>query len=139
VQGAHEVRGSAAVAATDLQHPLAAEIHLGRRTVVELDAEPVGLVGLRQRQGHRWILLIAEVEKHHVIVAVVAGVVAGEEGERVLRHACHNERAEYKAVDERVVYEAAEDRHGVSMTDEDAEPTQRSRHAVPPPRPRSLP
>ena len=45
VHGAHEVVGSAAVAATDLQHPLAAEIHLGRSAVVQLDTEPVGFVG----------------------------------------------------------------------------------------------
>ena len=74
------------MAATDLQHPFAAEIHLGRRAVVELNGVPVGLVGRRQRYSHRRILLVAGVEEHQiVVVAVVAGVVAGAEGVRVLR------------------------------------------------------
>jgi predicted lipoprotein len=51
-QGAHEVRSSAPVAATDLKHLCAVEISLRRRAVVELDVEPVGLVGRHQRQTH---------------------------------------------------------------------------------------
>ncbi len=34
---------------TDFQHVFAAEINLGRRLVVELNAEPVRLVGLVER------------------------------------------------------------------------------------------
>ena len=67
MQGAHEVRGSAAVAATDLQHPFAAEIRLGRRAVVQVDVGSVGLVGRLQRQGHRRILLIGPVDEHKFV------------------------------------------------------------------------
>jgi hypothetical protein len=63
-------RRSATVAATDLQDPLAGEIGLGRRAVIELDAVPVGLVGRRQRHRHRRLLLVAQVQKRHVISAV---------------------------------------------------------------------
>ena len=59
------------------KHLFAAEIRLGRRAVVELDAEPVGLVGRRQRQGHRRILLIAQVEEHHVVRALSQRVKRG--------------------------------------------------------------
>jgi hypothetical protein len=48
--------------------------------VIELDAEPVGFVGGRQRQGHWRILLVAEVEEDHVI-----GDLAGAEGQQVFR------------------------------------------------------
>ena len=74
MQGAHEIRGSAAVAATGFQHPFAAEIHLGRRAVVELDEISVGLVGRRQRHGDRRILLVAVVEEQPVIVAEQASL-----------------------------------------------------------------
>ena len=67
LQGAHEVRGSAAVAATDLQHPFAAQIRLGRRAVVQVDVGSVGLVGRLQRQGHRRILFIGPVDEHNFV------------------------------------------------------------------------
>jgi hypothetical protein len=73
MHGAHEVRGSAAVAATDLEYPFAGEVRLGRRAVVELDAEPVGLVGRRQWQCHRRILFVAVAEEQHFIGAQQAG------------------------------------------------------------------
>ena len=55
------------MAATDLQYLFADEIHLGRRAVVELDGKPVGLIGGRQRQGHRRFLLISVIEEQHVV------------------------------------------------------------------------
>ena len=80
-QGTHEVRGSAAVTATDLQHPFAVDIHLSCRAVVELHEVPVGLIGRRQWQAHRRILLVAGVEEQHFISAELAG----EDGVPVLR------------------------------------------------------
>ena len=68
-QGPYEVRGSAAVAATDLQYLFALEIHLGRRAVVELDWKPVELIGPLQRQGHRRILFVAPIHEHQIITA----------------------------------------------------------------------
>ena len=80
MQGAHEVGGSAAVPATDFQHPVVGEVDLGCRAVVELNEEPVGLVGRLQRQGHRRIFLVARVEEHQIITAE-----AGGEGIKALR------------------------------------------------------
>ena len=54
------------MAAADLQYLFAVEIRLRCRAVVELDAEPVGLIGRRQRQGHRRVLLVAVVEAREV-------------------------------------------------------------------------
>jgi hypothetical protein len=56
------------VAAADLQCLFAAEIRLGRRAVVKLDAVPVGLIRRSQRQVHRRIFLIAPVEKEDVVL-----------------------------------------------------------------------
>ena len=75
MQGPHEVRDSTAMAATDLQHPFAAEIRLSRRAVVELNGEPVGLVQLCQRHDHRRILLVGPVEEQNVVVAKPTGEV----------------------------------------------------------------
>ena len=36
--------------ATDLKHPFTVQVDLGRGAMVELDMEPVGLVGFRERQ-----------------------------------------------------------------------------------------
>ena len=72
-QGAHEVRSAAPVAATDLKDLCAREIRLGRRGVVELDVVPVGLVGRHERQTHRRILLIAQIEKQDIIRVEPAG------------------------------------------------------------------
>ena len=66
-QGPHQVRSAAAVAATDLQYLFADEIHLRRRAMVELDGKPVRLIGRRQRQRQRRILLISVVEEQHVV------------------------------------------------------------------------
>ena len=58
-----QIRGPAAMAATDLKHPLAAEtICLSRRAVVELDRESLWLVGVRQWHCHRRIFLVAVAE-----------------------------------------------------------------------------
>ena len=72
-KGTRDVRGRAAVAATDLQHPLALEIHLRRDAVIELDAEPIDLVGCRKGQAHRRVLLVAPIEEEHFVVAEPAG------------------------------------------------------------------
>ena len=61
------------MAAADLQYLFAVEIRLGRHAVVELDTEPVGLIGRRQRQGHRRVLLVAEVETREVFRIEPAG------------------------------------------------------------------
>ena len=45
--GAHEVGGSAAVTATDLQHPFVPQVDLGRDAVVELNVVTVRLVRFR--------------------------------------------------------------------------------------------
>ena len=45
VQGAHQIGRATAVAAAALQDLLAAEVRLGGRAVIELDEEPVRLVG----------------------------------------------------------------------------------------------
>lgn len=73
VQGAHQVGGSAAVTATDLQDALAAEVHLGRRAMVELDTGPIGFVGRRQRQRHRRLFLVTVIEEYDVLGAQPAG------------------------------------------------------------------
>ena len=44
--------------------------------MVELNVEPVGLVGFRKRQGHRRIFLVANVEEYHVIGSDHAGLDA---------------------------------------------------------------
>jgi hypothetical protein len=66
------------VAATDLQHPLSGEIHLGGRAVVELDGKPVGLVGGRERHVHCRIFFVAVVEEYDIIGAKPAGRVPVE-------------------------------------------------------------
>lgn len=68
MQRACEVRGSAAVSATDLQHLLAAQIDLGRGAVVQVDVGSVGLVGCLQWQVHRRIFLIGPVDEHDFVV-----------------------------------------------------------------------
>ena len=70
------------MAATDLQYLFAAEIRLCCRAVVELDAVPVALIGRRERQPHRRILLIAVVEQKDVLRIPPAG----QEGIPVLDH-----------------------------------------------------
>lgn len=82
------------MAATDLQHSFTTEIHLVCDAVVELNAESVGLVGRRQRQGHGWILLVSEVEEHHVIGAYLAS----HNGIEVLRKEFPNVRIGYQTV-----------------------------------------
>ena len=67
MQRAREIGGSAAVAATDLQHLFIHDIGLGRHAVIELDVEPVGLVALCERQCHRRVFLVTNVEEYHVI------------------------------------------------------------------------
>ena len=69
-----KVGGAAAVAAADLEHVFAAQIRLSGGAVIELNKEPVRFVGLRQRQCHRRILLVAIVEEQPVIIAEQAGL-----------------------------------------------------------------
>src|ERR1700761_3033381 len=73
LQRPYQIRGSTAVSGADLQDLFAAEIRLGRRAVVELDAVPVGLILRGQRQSQRRIFLIAPVEKGDVFVLPPAG------------------------------------------------------------------
>ena len=68
MQRAHQVGGSAAVPAADFQHFFAAEIDLGCGLVVELNAAPVGLVGLLERQTHRRIFLVAPVQEDDILL-----------------------------------------------------------------------
>jgi hypothetical protein len=77
VQRAHEVRGSAAVAAADLQYLFAVEIRLDRHEMVELDAGRVRLIGRRQRKTRRRILLVAVVETSEVFRIESAGERGG--------------------------------------------------------------
>ena len=63
-----QVRSAAAVAATDLQHFFAGEIHLCRCAAVQLDGKPIGFIGRRQRQVHRRILVISVIEEQHVVL-----------------------------------------------------------------------
>src|SRR5882757_6326405 len=93
-QSAGEVGGPASVTGTDLQHPLAAEIGLGRRAVVELDGKPVWLVRRRQRQSHRRIFLVTVIEE-----LPVPCDQAGEERVEDLREGLHDVRVESQAVD----------------------------------------
>jgi hypothetical protein len=48
---------------TDFQHVFAAEINLGRRLVVERNAEPVRLVRLVERWADRRVLLVLQFKK----------------------------------------------------------------------------
>jgi hypothetical protein len=57
------------VTAADLQYTFAAEVCLRGRAVVQLDEEPIGLVGGRKRQSHRRILLVAVVEEDDIVGA----------------------------------------------------------------------
>lgn len=104
VQGAHKVRGSAAVPATDLEHLLATKINLGRCAVIELDAKPVGLIGRRQRQGHRRILLVGPVDEQRFIGAHQAGSY----GIGIFRYEFHDVGTASGA-------QAVNDGHGLSM------------------------
>src|SRR3981189_1198274 len=56
------------MATTNFQHVFAAEINLGRRLVVELNAEPVRFIGLVQRQTHRRGLLVAPVQEDDIVI-----------------------------------------------------------------------
>jgi hypothetical protein len=53
---------------TDFQHVFAAEINLGRRLVVELNAEPVRLVRLVERWADRRVLLVAPVQENNIVI-----------------------------------------------------------------------
>ena len=64
------------MAATDLKHPFTAQVDLGRGAMVELNMEPVGLVGFRERQRHRRLFLVASIEEYHVIGCGQAGLDA---------------------------------------------------------------
>jgi hypothetical protein len=61
------------MSATDFQHPLAAEIDLGRRTVIKVDDVPVGVVGRLQRQGRRRIFFVAPADEYQIITTEVTG------------------------------------------------------------------
>jgi hypothetical protein len=50
------------VTGADLQYVLAADIGLGSRAVIELDAIPIALRFVAQRETHRRIFLVAPVE-----------------------------------------------------------------------------
>jgi hypothetical protein len=67
VHGPRQIRRAAAVAAADLQHFSAGEIHLGCRAVIELDGKPIGLIGRCQLQGHRRVFFISVVEEQHIV------------------------------------------------------------------------
>ncbi|MDT7761552.1 MAG: hypothetical protein QOC63_972 [Mycobacterium sp.] len=94
---------SAAVAATEFQHLFAAETHQSCRAVVLPDAEPVWLVGLRQWQCHRRIILVAVVED----LRGIGPIRRVAKGWPVLRFEFLNEWANCQAVDEG---------HGMGMT-----------------------
>src|SRR3954447_4274984 len=64
----YKVGGSAPMATADFQHFLAAEIDLACGLVVELNAAPVGLVGLVERQTHRRVFLVAPVQEDDVLL-----------------------------------------------------------------------
>ena len=70
----HQIRGSTALAATDLEHPFTAETRrLGRRAVVQIDVRSPGLVGCLKRQGHRRILFVGPVHERWRIIAHQTG------------------------------------------------------------------
>jgi hypothetical protein len=61
--------------------------------MVELDAVSVGLVGRRQRQTHRRVFFITEVEEHHIVADL-----ASTKGQQVLRGELSDERVGLQAV-----------------------------------------
>src|SRR5271166_1529006 len=94
-QRPYQIRGSTAVSGADLQHLFAAEIRLGRRAVVKLDAVPVGLILRGQRQSQRRIFLIAPVEKGDVFVFPPAA----DQGVPVLVHGYFQPRERVDGLD----------------------------------------
>ena len=66
----NQVRRSAPVAATHLQHLLTADVVLARGGMIKLNAVAPGFVGRRQWNRHRGVFFITPVDKRQVVVAV---------------------------------------------------------------------
>ena len=62
------------MAAAALQYALSAQVHLGRRAVIELDEVPVWFVGRVERNTHRWVFFVSIVEEQPVIAAEQPGL-----------------------------------------------------------------
>jgi len=99
--------------------PFAGEIDLRSRHMVQLNAVSIGLVGWRQRQAHRRVLLVAEVEEHHVVADL-----AGAEGQQI---------SGGELSDEGVGLQAVTEGHGESPPARICDGSQRNTRAVPVP------